>query len=1009
MCLIFSRRKPNIEQLEEECNHLFEELTIAIGAANSYFSNPRQCIDPSVADIWLEIYRNLIPQAERKHIRLYKKCSIFKELEKKAIVFRKIPGTLKDNILKHNTLVALEMEVASLCESLDLAINEYENYFVNPLEYIDPEKSNLWHVKYNDLKEKTNKSNMERFKKSSKANEIKDKANSFAKISSNIRSNILKHNNLVSLEIECNTYCEELDFALNEERCLFSNPDEYIDISMSEVWPKKYNNLLNKVKNYGFIKYEKCSRGKEIAEKATILLEKSKSLKGRIIIHNNDLANRQIEEGYRLIGDVEGRKLDRQQMFAIVKPSKNHLIIAGAGTGKTTTIIGKIKYLIKKYNYNPGEILVLSFTNASAAEMSERIHKETGLPIVASTFHKLGLEIIKSVEGKVPKIYSKSVSYFVREQLKILMQNPVYLNKLCEYTLYHRSSLRFESDFSTHEEYLDYLKTNAPTTIKGEIVKSYGEMDIANFLFQNHINYEYESSYKFDTNDEQYGQYHPDFYLPDYDIYIEYFGINRAGEVADYFKAKNGESASAAYKSSIEWKRKTHSEKQTTMVECYAYEKFEGNLLSNLDIKLSGLNVELKPLSSKDLWDRISEENNSVFDGIIELFGTIISLLKSNNYSFEYIEQLASNHIDSANNLFILSLIKPICSAYNEALISNNEIDFSDMINKATEYISSGKYYNPFRYVIVDEYQDISKARFNLLRELRKSCFYELFCVGDDWQSIYRFAGSDINYIVDFEKYWGPTEIGRIETTYRFTNSLIDISSGFIMKNPRQIKKKIKGTSADNRFSLGLINGYTMKNAIQFMLDVLDDLPHNSTVFFIGRYSFDVDLLKANSSFNVWYDNANSEIKVSYYKRKDLQIQYLTAHKSKGLQADYVFIINNKNSKMGFPSKIQDASILDLLLEKAEVYPFAEERRLFYVALTRAKTKVFLLTMNNKESVFVQELIGKYEKELKDERFTCPECGGKLIKRSGPYGEFLGCSNFSKTGCKYKRALHPQK
>ncbi len=1005
MCLIFSRRKPNIEQLEEECTHLFEELTIAIGAANSYFSNPRQCINPSVADIWLEIYRNLIPQAERKHIRLYKKCSIFKELEKKAIVFRKIPTTLKDNILKHNTLVVLEMEVASLCESLDLAINEYENYFVNPLEYIDPEKSNLWQVKYNDLKEKTNKSNMERFKKSSKANEIKDKANSFAKISSNIRSNILKHNNLVSLEIECNTYCEELDFALNEERSLFSNPDEYIDISMSEVLPKKYNNLLNKVKNYGFIKYEKCSKGKEIAKKATILLEKTKSLKSRIIIHNNDLANQQIEEGYRLIGDVEGRKLDRQQMFAIVKPSKNHLIIAGAGTGKTTTIIGKIKYLIKKYNYNPGEILVLSFTNASAAEMSERIHKETGLPIVASTFHKLGLEIIKSVEGKVPKIYSKSVSYFVREQLKILMQNPVYLNKLCEYTLYHRSSLRLESDFSTHEEYLDYLKTNAPTTIKGEIVKSYGEMDIANFLFQNHINYEYESSYKFDTNDEQYGQYHPDFYLPDYDIYIEYFGINRAGEVADYFKSRNGESASDTYKSSMEWKRKTHDEKQTTMVECYAYEKFEGNLLSNLEVKLSGIGVDLKPISSNELWSSISEENNNLFDGIIELFGTVISLIKSNNYSFEFVGQLASNHIDSNNNLYILSLIKPIFLAYNEVLAANNEIDFSDMINKATDYVSTGKYYNPYRYVIVDEYQDISKARFNLLRELRKSSFYELFCVGDDWQSIYRFAGSDINYIVDFEKYWGPTEIGRIETTYRFTNSLIDISSNFIMKNPRQIKKKIKGMSKDERFSLGLINGFTIKNSINFMLDSLDDLPKNSSVFFIGRYSFDVDLLKDNSAFNVWYDNVNSEIKVSYYKRKDLKMQFLTAHKSKGLQADYVFIINNKNSKMGFPSKIHDSSIMDLLLEKAEVYPYAEERRLFYVALTRAKTKVFLLTINNKESIFVEELIEKYEKELNDDKFTCPECGGRLIKRSGPYGEFFGCSNFGKTGCEYKRKI----
>ena len=1005
MCLILFKGKKNNEQLEEESIRLSDELTIAIGAANSYFSNPRQCIDSSVADIWLEKYNSLIPQTEKKNIRHFKRCSKYKELERNAIVFQKIPGTLKDNILNHNTLVALEMEVDSLCESLNLAIYEYDSYFFNPLKSIDISTAELWQVKYNDLKEKTKKFNMDRYKKSQRAKEVQDKAKSYSYISLNIRNNIIKHNNLVALEIECNSYLEEIDLALNEEKSFFADPDSYIDISMSEIWPNKYNSLLNKAKNFGFVKYEKCSKGKDIAEKATILIDKSKSLKGRIIIHNNDLANRQIDEGYRLIGDIEGRKLDRQQMFAIVKPSKNHLIIAGAGTGKTTTIIGKIKYLIKKYNYNPEEILVLSFTNASASEMSERIHTETGLPIAASTFHKLGLEIIKAVEGKVPKIYSKTISSFVREQLKILMQNPDYLNKLCEYALYHRSSIRLESDFSSHEEYLDYLKTNAPTTIKGEVVKSYGELDIANYLFQNHINYEYEASYKFDTNDDQYGQYHPDFYLPDYDVYIEYFGINRAGEVADYFKSRNGESASDTYKSSMEWKRKTHAEKQTTMVECYAYEKFDGTLLSNLEVKLSGIDVDLKPISSNELWNSISEENNNLFDGIIELFGTVISLIKSNNYSFEYVEQLASNHIDSNNNLYILSLIKPIFLAYNEVLAANNEIDFSDMINKATDYISTGKYYNPYRYVIVDEYQDISKARFNLLRELRKSSFYELFCVGDDWQSIYRFAGSDINYIVDFEKYWGPTEIGRIETTYRFTNSLIDISSNFIMKNPRQIKKKIKGMSKDERFSLGLINGFTIKNSINFMLDSLDDLPKNSSVFFIGRYSFDVDLLKDNSAFNVWYDNVNSEIKVSYYKRKDLKMQFLTAHKSKGLQADYVFIINNKNSKMGFPSKIQDSSIMDLLLEKAEVYPYAEERRLFYVALTRAKTKVFLLTINNKESIFVEELIEKYEKELNDDKFTCPECGGRLIKRSGPYGEFFGCSNFGKTGCEYKRKI----
>ncbi len=807
------------------------------------------------------------------------------------------------------------------------------------------------------------------------------------------------------LESECNSLCEELGMAIGEANSYFADPNIYIDVSTADFWLNRYSYLIAKTDNSTVKRLKKYGNGKELIEKKTIFSQIPGSIKNNIVKHNDDLARRQIEEGYRIIGDVEGRKLDEQQMISIVKPSNNHLIIAGAGTGKTTTIVGKIKYLLKKGIYKPEDILVLSFTNASATEMSERINKESGVPIAASTFHKLGLEIIKSVEGKVPKIYSKPVSGFVREQLGILMRNLGYLNSLCEYALYHRNGIRTEKDFSTPEEYIDYLTLNPPVTLNGEKVKSCGELDIANYLYQNQIRYEYEASYKFDTNTAEYGQYHPDFYLPDYDIYIEYFGIDRSGNVADYFKGKGDLTASQTYQEGIEWKRKIHAEKRTSLVESYAYEKFENQLLRNLEGKLRAKNVNLNPLSPEELWKRISEENNRLTDGIIELFGTVIALIKSNNYSLSDLKQRVANYRDAMSNGHILSLIEPIYNAYNSMLEENNEIDFSDMINRAADYVRDGKYRNPYKYVIVDEYQDISKARFNLLYELRKSSFYELFCVGDDWQSIYRFAGSDINYIVDFENFWGPTEIGKIETTYRFTDSLINISSSFIMQNPRQVWKEIRGMSPDNRFSLGVISGYTDKASIQFMVDKLDDLPQNASVYFIGRYTFDAELLKSNPDLVIRYDNATTDTVVTYRRRKDLNMQFMTAHRSKGLQADYVFIINNKDSRMGFPSQIQDATIMDLLLEKAEAYPFAEERRLFYVALTRAKTKVYLVTLEHKESVFAKELMKRYEQQLKNEKYTCPLCGGKLLKKTGPYGDFFGCSNYAVTGCTYKRKI----
>ena len=159
---------------------------------------------------------------------------------------------------------------------------------------------------------------------------------------------------------------------------------------------------------------------------------------------------------YSLIGDVEGRKLDHQQMACIVKEAHNHLVIAGAGTGKTTTVVGKIKYLLKTRKYLPQDILVLSFTNASASEMNERISAETGNNITASTFHKLGLNIISQVDGVMPKITQINLRKFIREQLVLNMQSDTYLNLLSSYFLYNRVVAKSEFEFKSQQEYDEY-------------------------------------------------------------------------------------------------------------------------------------------------------------------------------------------------------------------------------------------------------------------------------------------------------------------------------------------------------------------------------------------------------------------------------------------------------------------------------------------------------------------------------------------------------------------------
>lgn len=803
---------------------------------------------------------------------------------------------------------------------------------------------------------------------------------------------------------EGESICSEIDEYLSYvDQVLFSK-NQFIDAAFSDEVLMRCGKLKSVMDGVGF---GTSFLVPELRTKKAKLSDLIENISVRIAAHNDEVASVLAVKARGLIGTIEGRSLDEQQMKCIVKPVSNHLVIAGAGTGKTTTIVGRVKYLLKSGACEAKDILVLSFTNASASEMRNRINKETGEDIAASTFHKLGINIIKEVEGIAPKITQIKLQKYARDQLMLNMKDPKYLGMLCNYFLFNPKYDRSEFDFKTSEEYDEYLRTNPPVTLKGDRVKSYGEMDIANYLFSNGIEYEYEKEYEVDTRTADRSQYYPDFHLTESGCYIEYFGINSKGEVPPYFSSRDGKSPSEVYRAGMEWKRNVHKENNTVLIECYSYERSRGELLSSLEEKLKKQGVKFRPLSSEEVWKKVEESNSkNVLNGIAELMSTIITLMKSNELNPDQLMERCIQNPKIRNNTVLVNLVEPIYKAYVSTLDQNGEIDFTDMISKAAHMAQDGRYVNPYKYVIVDEYQDISRSRFNLLKALRDSSDYRLFCVGDDWQSIYRFAGSDMDYFLNFSKYWGPTEYSKIETTYRFTESLVDISGIFVMQNPTQIKKNLKGAPSKFGFAMDEIKGRTDEAVIKSMLKTLRKLPDKSSVFFIGRYTYDSYLLSNCSELDCKYDLATQTAHVYLHDRRDLKMEFITAHKSKGLQADYVFIINNKDRGMGFPSKIQDDPIVDSLLQVKEEYPFAEERRLFYVALTRAKKKSYLLVVNGNESAFASEMEKRYSELLKNEEFTCPLCGGYLVKKSGPYGEFYGCSNYRMTGCSYKKKIY---
>jgi DNA helicase IV len=530
--------------------------------------------------------------------------------------------------------------------------------------------------------------------------------------------------------------------------------------------------------------------------------------------YNIKFINYELSNYRDFFDNVEGRALDDQQRRAIVKDEDNNIIIAGAGSGKTTTIVGKVNYILHRYNVDPKEILLISFANKSASTLLKRI-SVPGLEV--KTFHKFSLEVIAETENCKPSIFddaqfTKLITQFFQELLK----EPEYLNKTTSFFKDFLKPPKPQNEFKDQGEYFQYLKdlnfstyklltfqSRGKVTYKREIVKSIEECSIANFLLFNNVEYAYEAPYEFETSSKLYRQYKPDFKIISGDkiIYVEHFGVNKNGQVPHFFAdSETGETieeAAKRYVDGIKWKRDIHVENGTCLIETYSHEMYDNILFENLHKKLTEAGVILVPKTPQEIWDIIVEAGKDEVDGVVRLFQTFITLLKSNNFSMSEVKNKNDNIRDEfqkKRNKFFLDLVGPVYERYQNYLTERKEIDFSDMINKAVEFVSSGKYERKLKYIIIDEFQDISIGRYQLIKALKETnpvCKH--FCVGDDWQSIYRFTGSDISLFKEFEKYFGVTERSRIERTYRFKDPLLDMSSKFILKNPNQTIKALKG------------------------------------------------------------------------------------------------------------------------------------------------------------------------------------------------------------------------
>ena len=687
---------------------------------------------------------------------------------------------------------------------------------------------------------------------------------------------------------------------------------------------------------------------------------------------------------------IEEHPLTELQRRAVILNEKRNLVVAGAGTGKTSVIIAKSGYLIESGVCSSEDILLLAFNKPAAKELEERCLEKLNANIKAKTFHSLGKEILDTVEGS-PSIVSKLATddrrfeHFLSSFILDLRQNPKTWKKFKSFIIGRLKLYKPEDEFKTLLEYRSYIRSIELRALSGDLVKSFGELDIANFLFLKGVKFKYEARYK-RTN----VKYEPDFYFPDKDIYLEHFGIDRAGNTAPYIDAKT-------YKEQMDWKRDLHKKKGTKLLETYSWQSFEGTLLQDLNTALKDAGIEYDPISDDEVFKALVKYKYTTQIG--SLLKVFLTHFKSNQMDIHELKDKAASMEDRGRSKKFVELFELFFEKYEQELSTNGrEIDFADMVTKATQHILTGEYKPTWKYIIVDEFQDISVDRYKLIEAMLKSdSEFQFFAVGDDWQSINRFAGSDISIMSKFRNFFGRATVVNLDRTFRFNNKIADLSGKFIQKNPSQLRKDLVTHSHEVEPQVYLHHEGSRENSSKTLRIILKNITEereikDDTLLVLARYNHLID------------SKDLKEVIQKYWPGKALPPQSI--HRSKGKEADYVIVLGMASSQFGFPSEITDDPLLSLVLAEPDQYPHAEERRLFYVAITRAKKQVHLIYDEKNPSVFITELIDEdyevnYSKTENDRREICPECKSGQIINNG--GNFYACTNFPL--CKYEAPL----
>ncbi len=632
-------------------------------------------------------------------------------------------------------------------------------------------------------------------------------------------------------------------------------------------------------------------------------------------------------------------RLTDEQRRAATSTAARTLVLAAAGSGKTATLTARVAHALCTAPTPAQPILALAFNAGAAAELRERVQQclapgpMRARGVQACTLHALGLSIISRVEGRRPAVLQggsgAGARLFDQVVADLLATDAGFLDQWLLYGLFFQERVRHPCHFSTRRQWREFVRTHGVVqgrqagflTRRGECLPTQFEQAVADWLAMHDLDYVYRRTRLAARTGWQGLVAAPGplsgrrgFYLPAIEGWVVCLRQRAQGarpvgasvlalDVAQFHRAE-------VFPALRQW-----------------WGVRAGCALPGASAVLTRLGPPPGPVQRRFLLR---------FLALARLSGRDEAALRA---------AMASNP-DPLRVALHRPLLMRLCAAWNEALDGAGRIDFEGMLRRSAEYLRQGRHRPQWQLILVDEFQDMSAAGLQLLQALlaaQPSC--RLFAVGDDWQSIYRFAGALPDVLARFAQYFGAPTVLQLSRTFRFDQSVADAAGAFIRQNPAQLPKRVRARAAGAAPAPVLMSYQGNAQAASAVQACLADIAQRACaqqthVFLLGRYQHQLPC--ALGQWQALFPT--------------LRLEFRTIHGVKGLEADAVILLGLHGGRHGFPCEIRSDPLLEWVLPSPETYPHAEERRLFYVALTRTRGPVYLVADASLPSVFVEEL-----------------------------------------------------